>query len=85
MAKQAIRRREASAGELRDLAREENDLIKKRFLQTMAQIVCIPHVKFHALWASDFAVTLINRIHPGDLDAVGKERQIQIELLENIL
>jgi len=54
-------------------ARDENDLIKQRFYKTMAQIACIPHVKYHALWATDFAVTLINRMYPGNLDEVRKE------------
>jgi hypothetical protein len=47
----------------------------------MAQNSCIPHVKFHALWATDFAITLINKLYPSDLDEVKNERQIQIQLL----
>ncbi len=69
-------------GELYDLAREKKDPVKERFFRTMAQIVCVPHVKYHALWATDFAVTLINRMLPGDLDAVRKERELQIELIK---
>jgi hypothetical protein len=66
------------------LAREENDSVKERFYRTMAQIACIPHVKYHALWAADFAVTLINKMYPGRLDEVKKERETQITLLKDI-
>jgi hypothetical protein len=65
-------------------AREENDAVKERFYKTFAQIACIPHVKFHALWASDFAVTLINRMRPHDIEAVRKERQAQIDLIKSV-
>ncbi|MDO5101082.1 MAG: hypothetical protein Q4D52_05915, partial [Eubacteriales bacterium] len=64
-------------------ARESNDLIKKKFVKTMAQIVCIPHVKAHGLWASDIAITLINEIYPNDLSKVKEERKLQIKLLKS--
>lgn len=72
-------------GELYDLARKEKDPIKERFFRTLAQIVCVPHVKYHTLWAADFAVTLINRLYPRDLNKVRKEKQVQIEILRSIL
>lgn len=72
------------AGNINDLAREETDLLKKKFYRATAQIACIPHVKFHALWATDFAVALINILYPGDLDAVRKERQIHLALLKKM-
>jgi hypothetical protein len=50
----------------------------------MAQIAASPHVKYHGLWATDFAVTLINRMYPGDMDRVRIERRQQIELLKNL-
>jgi hypothetical protein len=65
-------------------ARGETDEIKKKFYKTIAQISCIPHVKAHGLWATDFAVTLINKIYPNNLDEVRKERQIQIDIIKNI-
>lgn len=43
--------------EISRIARDEKDLIKVRFLRTMAQIAASPHVKYHGLWAADFAVT----------------------------
>jgi hypothetical protein len=70
--------------EIGRLATNEKDLIKARFFRTMAQIAASPHVKYHGLWATDFAVTLINRIYPGNLDEVRKERETQIELIRNI-
>lgn len=66
------------------IARAENDLIKVRFLRTMAQIAASPHVKYHGLWATDFAVTLINRMYPGNMDEVRKEREKQIELIKKV-
>jgi hypothetical protein len=72
--------RNIAFGDLCKQARAENDAVKERFYRTMAQIACIPHCKYHALWAADFAVTLINRMHPNNIDEVIKERSIQIEL-----
>ncbi|MDR3318209.1 MAG: hypothetical protein LBS99_02110 [Clostridiales bacterium] len=71
-------------GEFNDLARAEKDPAKARFYRTMAQISCVTHVKYHAIWACDFAVTLINRIFPNDLNEVRKERQKQIEIVKSI-
>lgn len=65
-------------------ARETKEIIRKKFFQIMAQISCIPHVKAHALWASDFAVTLINKLYPDNMDEVKKEREIQIKLLKTV-
>lgn len=70
--------------EIGRLARNETDLVKARFLRTMAQIAASPHVKYHGLWATDFAVTLINRIYPGNMDEVRKEREKQITLLKQV-
>jgi hypothetical protein len=65
-------------------ARDEKDEIKKKFYTTIAQISCIPPVKAHGLWATDFAITLINKMYPDDLDAVRKERQIQIDIIKTV-
>ena len=70
--------------EISRIAREEKDLIKVRFHRTMAQIAASPHVKYHGLWATDFAVTLINRIFPGNMDEVRKEREKHIELINMV-
>ncbi|MDR1465732.1 MAG: hypothetical protein LBJ11_10615 [Oscillospiraceae bacterium] len=63
-------------------ARATDDLVKERFFRTMHQITCIPHCKYHALWATDFAVALINRIYPDNLDEVTKERRFHISLIK---
>ncbi|MDR1159198.1 MAG: hypothetical protein LBK69_01035 [Syntrophomonadaceae bacterium] len=70
-----------AAGKLLDLARDEKDPIKEKIYRVMAQIASTPHVKNHALWASDYAVKLINTMYPNNLDEVKKEREIQIELM----
>jgi hypothetical protein len=36
------------------------------------------------LWATDFAVTLINRMYPNNMDEVRKEREKPIELINKI-
>lgn len=69
--------------EISRIARTEKDQIKVRFLRTMAQIAASPHVKYHGLWATDFAITLINRRYPGNMDKVRIERMKQLELLKN--
>lgn len=76
--------RNISFYELYKFARESNDLVKTRFYKTMAQVSCIPHVKAHGLWASDFAITLINAMFPNNLDKVSEEREIQIKLLKEV-
>ncbi|WP_315196970.1 putative immunity protein [Corynebacterium matruchotii] len=63
------------------LAKETTDSVTVRFLRTMAQITASPHVKYHGLWAADFAVTFINTQKPGDMAAVRAEREHQITLL----
>ena len=70
--------------EIGRLATIEKDRIKVRFFRTMAQLAASPHVKYHGLWAADFAVTLINRMYPGNMDEVRKEREKQIELLKEV-
>lgn len=66
------------------LAREEKDPVRVKVLRTMGQVAATPHVKWHALIASDYAITLINILYPNDLDEVKKEREIQIELMKSV-
>ncbi len=70
--------------EIGRLARNETDQIRTRFYRTMAQVAASPHVKYHGLWATDFAVTLINRMYPGNMDEVRKERESQIEMVKRV-
>lgn len=66
------------------LAREEKDPVRVKVLRVIAQVAAIPHVKRHALIASDYAIKLINLLHPKDFDEVRKEREIQIALMESV-
>ena len=50
----------------------------------MGQVAATPHVKRHALIASDYAITLINLMYPKNRDEVRKERNIQIELMKSV-
>jgi hypothetical protein len=72
------------AGKLLRSARNEKDPIKQKVYRVMAQIANSPHVKNHALWASDYAVKLINTMYPDNFDEVKKERRIQIELMKSV-
>jgi hypothetical protein len=65
-------------------ARSGGDAVRERFFRTMHQITCIPHCKYHALWATDFAVTMINRMFPGNMDKVRKEREAQLEMIRQV-
>jgi hypothetical protein len=73
-----------AAGKLLDLARNEKDPLKEKMYRVMAQIANTPHVKNHALWASDYAVKLINTMYPNNFDEIKKEREIQIELMKSV-
>lgn len=63
-------------------ARDEKDSIKIKFLRTMAQIAASPHVKYHGLWATDFAIALVNIMYPDDMSKVKREREKQVELVK---
>jgi hypothetical protein len=73
-----------AAGKLLDMARDEKDSVKEKMYRVMAQIANTPHVKNHALWASDYAVKLINTMYPHNFDEVKKERETQIELMKSV-
>ena len=66
------------------LAREEKDPVKTKVLRVMGQVAATPHVKRHALIASDYAITLINLMHPKNFAEVEKERNIQIALMKSV-
>ncbi len=73
------------SNDIHTLARNESNFIKARYYRTMAQMAAVTHVKYHGLWMTDFAITLINRMFPNDESAVMYERQNQIEMLEKIV
>ena len=66
------------------LAREEKDPVKTKVLRVMGQVAATPHVKRHALIASDYAITLINLLHPKNFAEVEKERTTQIALMKSV-
>ena len=69
---------------LHRLAREEPDPVYVLVYRTLGQIAATPHVKRHALVASDYAVKLVNRMYPGDLEKVREMRNKQIALVESV-
>jgi hypothetical protein len=73
-----------AADKLLKLAHDEKDPIKEKIYRVMAQIANTPHVKNHALWASDYAIKLINIMYPNNLDETKKERELQIELMNSV-
>jgi hypothetical protein len=73
-----------TGGMMLRLAREEKDPVRVKVLRVMAQVALTPHVKRHALIASDYAIKLINVLHPKNFDEVRKEREIQIALMESV-
>jgi hypothetical protein len=72
------------AFKLNALARQEKDPVKVKVLRVMGQVAATPHVKRHALIASDYAITLINLMHPKNMIEVRKERIIQIGLMKSV-
>jgi hypothetical protein len=73
-----------AADKLLKTARAEKDPVTVKLLRFMAQVANTPHVPRHALIASDYAIALINVMRPHDLEAVRKERVIQIELMKEV-
>jgi hypothetical protein len=69
---------------LHRLAREETNPVYVLVYRTLGQIAATPHVKRHALVASDYAVKLVNRMFPRDLDKVREMRETQIALMQSV-
>ncbi len=72
------------ADQMHILARHETDTIRAKVLRVMGQVAVTPHVKRHALIASDYAVKVVNLLYPGNWDEVRKERELQIALMKSI-
>jgi hypothetical protein len=73
-----------AAAMIPDLARAEKDPVKAKIFRIVGQVTLIPHVKRHALIASEYTITLINLMYPKNLEEVRKERKIQIELMKSV-
>lgn len=67
------------------LARGCEDDLSKTALRVVGQSVGTGHMREHAMVASDYAVKVINLMHPHDKNAVVQERRWQIELLKRYL
>lgn len=72
------------AGRINSLARVEKDPVKTKVLRAMGQVAATPHVRWHALVASEFAIVIINLLYPGNFDRVREERELQIELMKSV-
>jgi hypothetical protein len=70
-----------AAGVVNALARDEKDPIKAKVLRAMGQVAATPHVRWHSLAASEYAVVVVNLMFPKDLDKVREERETQIRLM----
>lgn len=72
------------AGTINSLAREEKDPVKGKAFRAMGQIAATPHVRWHALVASEYSVVMINLLYPKNVDKVKEERELQIELMKSV-
>lgn len=69
---------------LHRLAREETNPTRVLVYRTLGQVAATPHVKRHALVASDYAIKLINHLYPKSQDEVRAEREKQISLMKSV-
>lgn len=72
------------AGNLNRLALNESDAIKVKVLRAFGQLAAIPHVRWHALVASEYAVVIVNLLYPKSLDKVKEERINQIKMMTKV-
>jgi len=69
---------------MHELARNSKDLKTQIVYRVIGHAVSSAHMKEHAIVASDYAIKLINLICLKDIDAVKKEREYQIYLMQGI-
>ena len=69
------------AGKMNTLAREEKNPVRAKVLRAMGQVAATPHVKWHALVVSEYAIVIINLLYPQNFDKFKEEREFQIELM----
>ena len=67
---------------IHQLAKECDNEITGTALRTAGHAVATGHMSEHAMVASDYAVKVINLLHPGDMEAVRAERLWQVECLK---
>lgn len=74
----------AAAIKIHRLAHNEEDPVMEKVYRVMVQVAAVPHVKNHALIASDYTIKLINTMYPDNAEEVSKERQTQIKLMKSV-
>ncbi|MEL7569732.1 MAG: putative immunity protein [Eubacteriaceae bacterium] len=74
----------AAAIKIHRLAHNEEDPVMEKVYRIMVQVAATPHVKNHALIASDYAIKLINTMYPDNAQEVSRERQEQIKLMKSL-
>lgn len=67
------------------LAKGESNDIHKTTLRVVGQAIATGHMREHAMVASDYAIKVINLLHPNDKQAITEERQWQIRRLKEEL
>lgn len=72
------------AGKMNRLARDEKNPIRAKVLRAMGQVAATPHVKWHALVVSEYAIVIINLLYPSNFDKIKEEREFQIELMNQV-
>ena len=70
--------------QIHQLAKSSPDPITQTALRVVGQAVAVGHMREHAMVSSDYAVKVINLLHPGDMNAVRQERLWQIENLRAV-
>ncbi len=61
------------------------DPVKISILRVCGQAVGVAHMREHAQVMADYAIKAINQKHQGDLEAVVRERRLQIESLQTFI
>ena len=63
------------------LARQAPDELTTAVLRVVGQAIGTGHMPEHAMVASDYAIKVINLLHPGDATAAARERQWQVRVM----
>lgn len=69
---------------LHKLARAESDLKKIQVFRMLGHIAATPHVKRHAIVATNYAIKVINLIYDSNISEITKEREYQILLMQKL-
>ena len=69
---------------IHQLAKTCEDVAIRSVLRAVGHAVATAHMKEHAMVASDYAIKVIDLLHPDDLDAVRNERLWQLDTLKEI-